>query len=335
MLRRLALTAGVVLGLTGTALATTLPGASAPAFTAALDDWLADDEAAALPALAALATGGNSAARLLLAQIDKMPALQGPYLAHLPRAQRVALMRAPGGMSGLSWLTQAAGLPLADAWLALRHPGAGPELIAAFAALDEPRAARETFVTLAAREVQALATLDPVTADPEFLYLLWRLGDEDRRATVRALVPDGHPQRRMIGDRVPEGALAHWLAESEVAEPLAALCRAICGDEVPVCLTTAYQALGSHEALLTLGTPAEVLIPQGDFLDSPRGQASVMRRVLMSVPMRGRRAMLARVTAQSECLGTALVAQNERFRPPLYGVPNGAQPPAVTPAVTP
>lgn len=307
----------------GAAVADTPPplrGANNAGFARALALWLDDDEAAALPALAGLAASGNGAARLLLGQIDKTPALQGPYLAHMPRAERIALLRQPGGLSGQSWLNAEAGTPLADALLALRHPRSGPELIEAFEALDEERAAREALVALAAREHPGLSALDPSAVSPDLLYLLWRGADPARREAITALVPAGNPEWQMMGRVLDARTVDRWLAASPAAEPLAALCRVVCPDEIPPCLSAAYGALASHDALLTLGTPAAALVAQAEFLASARGRATTMRRILLAHSIRARRAMLERVAGQSQCLGEALVAETERYRRIL---PNG------------
>lgn len=292
------------------------PGAEAEPLQAALAAWLSDDESRALPVLAELAAGGNAAARLMLALIDTTPALQGPFLSLQPRAARVALMRAPGGISGQNWLNLLDDLPLAAAWRRLRQVDAGPELIATFSGLGEARAARLTLITMAAREHPALRDIAPDSIEPALLYLLWPMATPDRRARIEALVPDDDAQRGAMGITLPPGDLDRWLAESPSAAPLARLCDALCPDEgKTACRRTALAALGSHDALLSLGSPVESLIPQETFLSSPRGRASVLRRILMAAPMRGRRAMLARVQAESQCLGQALIDEAHRHRP--------------------
>ena len=312
----------VVLAMAGTPVgASPLPGAEEPAFAAALQDWLADDEAAALPALAELAQSGNRAAQLLLALIDKTPSLQGPFLALRSRGERIALLRAPGGLSGQSWLRHADDLPLAAAWNTLWTVSADPGVIDRFASLGEPRAAREALVVLAARETPALQSLNPDEGDPDLLYLLWGTADADRRAGIAARVPPGDPQRLLMGDTLSAQVLDTWLASATAAAPLDLLCRAVCPaeDDRPPCRNAAYRALNSHNALLTLGTPAETLVPQTVFLDSPRGRSATMRRILLSRPMRGRRALLSWVQGQSTCLGTALSTENRRYHPAIGG----------------
>ena len=81
---------------------------------------------------------------------------------------------------------------------------------------------------------------------------------------------------------------------------------------------------GEHPAPLEegqrLGSPAEALIDQDTFLHSPRGQASVMRRILLGTTMRGRRLMLNRIEGQSSCLAAALAQEAERYRRVIPGL---------------
>ena len=145
----------VILGAT-VVRAADLPGQDAPRFQAALELWLADDEETALPEFAALAAEGNRAAQVLLARIDATPTLQGPWLQALPRAERNALMRAPGGLSGRSWMQAAAeDTPLAQLWLVQPTPEATGETALAFAALGEARAARDTLYALPGDSIAA------------------------------------------------------------------------------------------------------------------------------------------------------------------------------------
>jgi len=296
------------------AAAADVPGAESPAFAEALSLWLEDDEAQALQALAGLAQQGNRAAQILLGLIDKSPALQGPWLAHLPRGERIALLRAAGGLSGRSWLAAAAAdQPFADAWLTLLTVEADLQVVARFSEMGEARAAREALVVLAAREHASLRQAAPETVDPELIYLLWRTADPERRALLLGHVPQSHPQRTMMGEPHEEAALEHWLETDAAAMPLAALCDARCPQSRATCLTGAYQALRSHNALLTLGSPFEALVSQSAFLASPRGQATVLRRVLYSTDARGRRAMIGQMREHDACLAEVLYAEVARY----------------------
>ena len=123
-------------------------GQDDPAFAAALTLWLADDEAEALPALATLAADGNRAAQVLVALIDRVPDYQGPWLVGLERAERIALMRAPGARSGISWMAEAAvDTPLAALWMQSDDPDTTVATALAFAGIGEARAARAVSYT--------------------------------------------------------------------------------------------------------------------------------------------------------------------------------------------
>lgn len=297
-----------------------LAGAESPQFRGALNLWLNNDEANALPLLASLAQEGNAAARLLLGMIDKSAALQGPFLAHLDRRDRLALLRAPGGMSGQSWLDSIADtVPFAAAYRDLMRVNADTALLGTFARLGEPRAMREAMVLLAARESPALNALDPASVAPELLYLLWTGASDSRRREIESRVPATDPQRVLMGQPSDARDLDRWLASASVAAPITALCDAVCPQDGMLCRAAAYRALNSHNALITLGSPAETLIPQQVFFASPRGLSSVMRRILLATSMRGRGALLARVTEEAACLGEALSAENQRYRPTLPG----------------
>ncbi|MGB0411252.1 MAG: hypothetical protein ACPGFA_06675 [Pikeienuella sp.] len=125
-------------------------GHDAPAFKQAVEAWLDDDDQTALPALAKLAHEDNRAAQVLLGRIATRP--MGSWLAEMGRKERMALLRAPGGLSGTSWLKVAAeaGDPLAQLFLDSVDPRAGAgavrtlieakELAAALVLIDIVRA---------------------------------------------------------------------------------------------------------------------------------------------------------------------------------------------------
>lgn len=294
-----------------------IPGAQMPQFQAALTLWLTNDEDTSLGQFAQLARDGNEAAQTLLGVIDKSPALQGPYLAHLPRAERLRLLRAPGGISGRNWL-HATQTPLAQAYRAMWTVDAGPEVIETLAQLGEARAVREALVTLSTRSHPALNTMPIEAVSPELLYLLWFSADANRRAQIEDLIPPNHPQRGHFGTSRDARHIDDWLVSAELTQPLTSLCQAACPqDETQQanCRSAAYHALDSHAALLLLGTPVAALIPQEQFVASPRGQAAVLRRILLSSVMRDRRAALATVAERSSCLAERLNAENHRYHP--------------------
>lgn len=70
----------------------------------AIDAWLADKDEVAVPLLAQLARDGNVDARLLMGRIADRPGAFSPYMASLSRKERNKFLKAPGGISGVSWL---------------------------------------------------------------------------------------------------------------------------------------------------------------------------------------------------------------------------------------
>lgn len=297
--------------------ASALPGATSPAFAEARNAWLAGDEESALPSLAALAARGNGAAQVLLGLIDKTPHLQGPWLSRLPRQARVSLMRAPGGISGRSWMHAAsAQVPVAGLWLRLWDVSAGPDLALDFAAAGEPRAAREALLAALKREAGGFGAIVEAPGYPPALRALgWRdWQDEGRADEVAAGMAElhaGDPQRAILGQGPSREALADWVATDSAARPLAVLCEAICPGEAQACAVAGYEALGGHGTLLTLGSPVEALIDGADFASSPRGQSATLRRMLLTA--RGLDGRIRALSRQSACLGAALEAERARY----------------------
>jgi hypothetical protein len=297
-----------------------IPGKDEPAFRQALSDWLADDEAAALPALGTLADEGNTAAQVLLALIDKSPDLQGPWLSSRTREDRIAMMRAPGGLSGQSFMRHAAEvLPVAKLWVALWDMEAAPELISDFAALGEHRAARESVLTMVAREQSGIASLADDPDYPKALrYYIWRewLGSPDHLPGLAEEIGGlhaGDPQRILSGEAVAPDALADWLMTAVEALPVRALCEARCPDTARSCVLALTDALGGPVRVMALGSPVESLIPARVFSDSPRGHAALLRRALLGATARMRPSLLSRTAEADACLGEVLAAEAARY----------------------
>ena len=288
-------------------------------FVAALALWLADDEAQALPAFAGLAAGGNRAAQLILGLIDRTVPIQGPWLAARERAERIALARAPGGLSGRSWLAEAAAdEPLARLWIGRDAVTATPEEALGFNALGEARAARLALQAVAARQGGGFGAVagDP-RYPPEVRYLVWKEwaatpGGPARVAAEIAARPFGDPQVALFTGRgLPPGGLDAWLATASLAAPLRAVCT-VCPQETAGCLRAAYRLVGDYPGLIELGTPSETLVPAGAWLASERGRLAPLR----VATARGRFAYETAVTvaAESPCLAAALAAEVARFR---------------------
>lgn len=275
-----------------------LAAAGMPAFAEPFADWLAGDEETALPRLAASAGQGNLAARLLLWQIALRPELQGPWLMRLPVAERLALLRGPGGEAWLSADQAEAAGGVVALLLAMERPGAGAALALDLAEAGEARAARIAVLRAAARGAPDLAE---AAADPRFPSEMGALAG---RAPD---LPEGHPARALSGAGPGEAALRLWLASAPEAAPLARLCTASCPvEEVAPCLEQALEALGRVEGLWRLGPPAEALIDGAEFAASARGEIVLLRQMLLAV--RGSEGRLRQIGSRSACLRDALSA---------------------------
>ena len=307
---------GLLLMASGLASASEVPGQSEAAFEAAVADWLADDEAAALPAFAALAEQGNAAAQMLLALIDKTPALQGPWLSGLPRSERTALLRAPGGMSGTSWMHAAAEtVPLAGHWQTLWQVDAPVSLALDFTAAGEARAARETLIVLASRERRGIAGIADDAGFPEAMRpLVWAEWRSDPELAAQAdaeiaALPAGDPR----GPTPDAAALGDWLLSAPVAAPVAALCTRRCGETAGACAAALYDGLGSFNVLAAFGTPSATLIAPEAFHESPCGEAALLRRVLLRHTPQAQGALLDRLAATDACLAAMLEREAQRY----------------------
>ena len=288
-----------------------------PSFQAALALWLADDEDRALPALAELAQNGNLAARMLLGLIDATPHLQGPWLTLLDRDLRVALMRAPGGLSGQNWVAAIAdSAPLAALWQQLWQATEELDVARALSAMGEDRAARKAVMAIAARRQ---APFDPALGAEAWFpqTLIHLLADWRDDPILRARLHPGDPRLDWPGQTPDPALLDDWLAQAPETAPLRAVCRAQCAGSVAPCLRAAMTGLETQASLLQMGSPATALLSDAEFADSPRGMAALARRMLLGQGARMRAALLARVSAQDACLGNWLGAQAVRYDRPL------------------
>jgi hypothetical protein len=246
---------------------------------AAIALWLADEDAVALPRLAELAAAGDDGARVLISLIDRMPETHAPWLSALPRADRVALMRAPDGRS---WLDGAAG-DLAAAWRALWSAETPPETAFVFADLGEARAARLVLLALAARQRGGFADLakDP-RYPPELRFLAWaEMPDAPETALEIAALPVGDPQAgRVAAAREPAAQdLAGWLLSAGIAAPVARFCAEACPNTAGTCALAVYDGLGGYRGLLGLGPPSESLIDADDWAESVKGRRAIPRKL--------------------------------------------------------
>lgn len=99
----------------------------------AIEAWLADDDATALPLLSKAAKAGDPEARALLARSEAVtpPGGSSAFYKSLSRAGRAELLRAPGGLSGTNWMRVLArkGNPIAIALLAAKLYSADADVV--------------------------------------------------------------------------------------------------------------------------------------------------------------------------------------------------------------
>ena len=322
------LVAGLCLSIPASAaLSAEISGQDEPRFQTALTAWLNEDDQTSLPELAALAAEDNRAAQVLLGLVDRAPPLQGPWLANLPRSERIALIRAPGGLSGRSWMLAAAeDTPLAQLWVMQPTPEANLDTGRRFAAMGEVRAARITLNELSRRQFRDFAALaDDPAYPPDMRYLVWRewAADPVKRADVEAEIAAlhaGDPQAiRFDGRQVAPGDIEAWLAQSSLAEPLRAACEVLCPATLTECTVAAFDLLGggdgvvdSHNGLAAFGTPSETLIPPGRWTDSARARSALLRQ--SNLRFQTATSAYEQATARDACLSEAIAADAARFR---------------------
>jgi len=290
-----------------------ISGAGLPEFRAALSQWLKGDEETALASLRDLAHEHNLAAQTLLAIIDKSGSLQGPYLYSLPRTERIALLRAEGGISGQNWIhTAAKDVPLAQSLNALWSVESDKSLAHEFILAGEDRAARATLLVLAARQEKGFS--DTFRAQDWYPESLLHLAGPylPDSVTADSLHP-GHPVRAMLGLPLPKDALSQWLGQSPLALPLRGACARHCPETAGTCALALYHALDNYHVLLTLGSPLAKLVSEADFAQSPRNAEAVARRIMLNHTARTRESVLQKIVKMDVCTATWLGDEFARY----------------------
>ncbi len=280
------------------------PGTDDPGFVTARALWLSGtDDLAAIGQLADLARAGNQPAQLLLGVLVAGGQLP-EAVEDLPRADRIALTRAEGGLSGTSWLRVAGQAdPLA----------AAIETVAIGLATTTPterRAALETLLA-AGETCHAMSVL-------AFSYNYGGFGPEGGWTLTAQF--GAHPALHGHGLAMLQGmqqllvtpsngvddpatlvvvreALAAIKEEATgVAEPLMAFCRVGCPTEADSCTDALVQTVGGNVGYVTL-SPVETLIDSATYQSSPRFSDDLRWQYSMSV---------ARVAERNACAASLL-----------------------------
>lgn len=281
-----------------TAFADEFPGTADPAFVSAKELWLSgSDDAAALAALSALANDSNRAAQILIARIETRGTLHQHVTGELERADRIALLRKPGGLSGKSWMTDAATeTPLAAAFVAIRGQNTRADGAVALLDLQEvdaallplqdqlnygeydlvldllehPNVPPHTGVlrsyawrSKAAAEGVAM----PIITFPLAYELEWNIG--------AAL--EGDPPRTLSAEAIKV------IPEVAALQPFAAICATHCADTQPTCTyALAIKALANSSPMATISSPVETIIPSATYQESSRFETDLKRHMQQS-----------------------------------------------------
>ena len=271
--------------------------ALADEFDLARDAWLAGEDMAALEALAALAAEGDADAQLLLGRIAGAAQYWPPEVAALPRRARNALLRAPGGLSGRSWIAVAA--------------EAGDPLAAAFDAAGRPDAVGAALLDLLdAGETEAVASLWPgyvsggdwegalaVAQHPAAPEALSRWTEPLRAGlrgeVVRDVGPDASaawregipwPDEALADPETLDAAGARLRGRPEAA-PFAAACDAACTPEAADRCLGAMWASATDDPARAATAPVQSLVTVEAWRESPRAPSDAARAIgLLQLP---------------------------------------------------
>jgi PIN domain nuclease of toxin-antitoxin system len=295
--------------------AQTLPGQDAPAFRAAVSAWLDGDDLPALQALGDEARAGNTAAQILLARISEEWHLHRHVTDPLPRAERIALLKQPQGISGTSWLAAAQETSPLAAALVLRKQAftsvtlpdgskQAPEAMAAVAILLEngeqalaTEVAFKLFDAVFLAEVLTLLDsyedrLDPSVVDLRVRALLLLAEGSDTPAALRAeasALRDAQPDadRLALAQVFPTQVLNDPEAQNQLlltAEavtawtPMRQLCEVSCPNSYETCLVAGAVSLG-YGRRAPFASPLQSLIPDEAYWQSPRMRGDAARRM--------------------------------------------------------
>lgn len=257
----------------------------------------------ALTQLAELARQDNRAAQIFLARVAVHGHLHKHYTGLLPRTERVALLRQPGGLSGKSWLKAAqVDVPLAVALQQAGQTGSKAEALRALVEMEEMSEALRNIpglITLGQAE-DALAVLKDARSLPSDASVLieWTLRERHREQAVYGSarmplewrLPETEndvaarlswapvPPRTFFEDSGLQKSVLENAKHVSSWKPLLTFCQTQCGRSVDQCT-----ALGS--TLLSLApyhpfsSPLENLLPNTVYWASPRMEADVARRL--------------------------------------------------------
>lgn len=312
----------------------------------ALDLWLADDDAAALPALSKLALAGDRAAQLFLALVERTRLGPSPYLEGLSRDALHNIFRPPLGDSRfrINWIDHLArtGDPLAIVLRDSRLPDPNREATTALLKAGEGPAAMNgvRYLSLYGTDAdraflmegkyalhgmrafvlgQQMAGRDK-SQGLEVLREMTRYGnerdvtnDDADAAALATYMTYGYPYGAATKDNPWREEIKAWLETAVPAQPIASFCRAHCQSSFSECGTAVLGLIGGYYVAIRLASPLEAVIPNATYATSPRAEATILRRMAALESEKGGEplATIEEIAKQNRCVASLVSAQRD------------------------
>ncbi|MEX0327141.1 MAG: hypothetical protein AB3N07_00340 [Ruegeria sp.] len=276
----------------------------------AVDLWLQGDDRQSLQMLADLAAEGDANARLLLARIETADLGPSPYRQSLDRSAARDLFRYKDfSPFGRSWLFVEAqqGNELAQALMQAKSAEPDLELIDRLNKFGEHQATDRPTRIVALYGDQDLR--DELAADEAVMqdllpYLAYLSGTSEHRgdgvAALRHIQPNpvdtAQPDTLGMagllalglgyGDVSPDNRwrtdVEDWLMSAPSTKPVADLCATQCSGQARACAFAFLAVSGGYFEVIRYDSPLETVIPQDQFLNSPRARLMVLRRAVLA-----------------------------------------------------
>lgn len=306
-----------------------------------VNEWLEGRDETSLPELAALARGGNITAQVLLGRIEVMDLGPSRYRLSLDREGYREIFRQvePGVRFGKTWLRVADETGDLRAGALRRSQGAevDPGLVAMLFALGEPQASSHPIRILSlygtVEQKQALTESEVLLEElkPYLAYLrdaprpqasgmaaleaiapqeLGPIADGDKAAMGMAgILSLGWGFGDLSEDNAWRGLVEDWLLSAPETRPVAGLCTQYCPDAPGSCAFAVMALTGGYYEVIRIDSPAETIIPQDVYLESPRARMMALRRAALNRSETGKPLANTSEIAQVSACAARLVAK--------------------------
>lgn len=281
---------------------TDLSGSETPAFSAAVAQWLGGDDLVALGNLAAMSEEGNHAAQILLASIASRAMFHFHVTSDLARADRIALLRMPGGLSGKSWLIAAQDAePLATALLQVSKIGEKAAPILALLDAGEWQTALLAAQAMllngeAAELIEIFETVGLELPEEAYPLVAWAYFQADQgtgkyagsaRMASTLLDAEGVQARELewttvsptdvISQNETFDAVVGLVDQVESWTPIRHFCEQNCPDSATNCSVLGASLLSGLSGPFAMRSPLMSVIPNDTYWSSPRVTGDLAR----------------------------------------------------------